>query len=145
MKTGKQHQVPLGDMAANILTQWSKEGLLFPSARGRPYNNWSMSTRKLDSVCPIPHWTLHDLRRTFATKLAELGVGPHIIERLLAHTSGTISGVAAIYNRHHFLPEMREALQRWEERLQTLLPNTESTNGADLPRPYHQGARAASR
>ena len=64
-------------------------------------------------------WILHDLRRTFATNLAALAVPPHITERLLNHATGTISGVAAIYNR--FLDEMRAAIALWEERLAWLL------------------------
>ena len=66
------------------------------------------------------HWTLHDLRRTFATKLAELRVAPHVIERVLNHkfgsisnhTQGVISAVAEVYNRWAYLPEMREAVEK---------------------------------
>ena len=52
-------------------------------------------------------WTLHDLRRTFSTHLADLDVLPHIIERLLNHVSGEISEVAAIYNRSRYARLMR--------------------------------------
>jgi integrase len=69
----------------------------------------------------VPEWTLHDLRRTFATNLAGLDVPPHVVERLLNHASGTISGVAAIYNRFSYADEMRDAMKRWEERLTALL------------------------
>ena len=68
-----------------------------------------------------------DLRRTFATGLAFLRVAPHIIERLLNHKLGTIqlggeiSAVAAVYNRHLYLDEMREAVEKWEARLASLL------------------------
>jgi hypothetical protein len=72
---------------------------------------------------------LHDLRRTFATNLAALNVPPHVIERLLNHKFGSIqnqtdsivSAVAEIYNRHLYLDEMRAAIERWEERLDTLI------------------------
>jgi len=66
----------------------------------------------------MPPWTLHDIRRTVASGMAALGVLPHVIERLLNHSNGTIRGVAAVYNRHSYLPEMREALERWVKRFE---------------------------
>jgi integrase len=74
-----------------------------------------------DVLCPIAPWALHNLRRTFATGLAELSVAPHVIERLLNHAGGTISGVAAIYNRFKYQDEMREAIKLWEARLHGLI------------------------
>jgi integrase len=62
-----------------------------------------------------------DLRRTFATNLAQLGVAPHVIERLLNHVTGQISGVAAIYNRAKYFDEMAQAMQQWEARLVEIL------------------------
>ena len=50
----------------------------------------------------IPHWTFHDLRRTTASHMASLRVQPHVIEAVLNHASGTIKGVARIYNRHTY-------------------------------------------
>ena len=60
---------------------------------------------------------LHDLRRTMATHMAGMAVPPHIVERILNHTTGTISGVAAIYNRFAYIEEMREALTMWERKI----------------------------
>jgi integrase len=74
-----------------------------------------------DVLCPIAPLALHNLRRTFATGLAELSVAPHVIERLLNHAGGTISGVAAIYNRFKHQDEMREAIKLWEARLHGLI------------------------
>jgi integrase len=65
------------------------------------------------STVKIAPWTLHDLRRTAATWMASLEVAPHVIERLLNHATGTIRGVAAVYNRHSYLPEMRQATDLW--------------------------------
>jgi Phage integrase family len=90
---------------------------LFP-ARGNDettFSGWS------NQLCEIDPWTLHDLRRTFATQLASLGTQPHIVERLLNHASGRISGVAAVYNRYQYMDEMRAALERWESKLTRLL------------------------
>ena len=58
-------------------------------------------------------WRLHDLRRTAASGMARLGVPVHVIEAVLNHRSGQISGVAAVYNRHSYLPEKRRALEAW--------------------------------
>jgi integrase len=68
-------------------------------------------------------WTLHDLRRSFATKLNELGVAPHVVEQLLGHT---MPGVMAIYNRSQYLPEKLEALNKWIDRLEVLAGNHEN-------------------
>ena len=61
----------------------------------------------------IPHWTLHDLRRTAATGMARLNFPPHVVDKILNHASGTIRGVAAIYNRFEYLEERRAALEAW--------------------------------
>jgi integrase len=108
---------------------------VFPAAREhvkgtsvRTINGWSNSKAAFDRLIrgeaeksPVNPWTLHDLRRTFATSLAALGTPIHVTEKLLNHVSGQISGVAAIYNRHAYLDEMRQAIEKWEDRLATLL------------------------
>ncbi|MBJ2092083.1 tyrosine-type recombinase/integrase [Serratia ureilytica] len=68
-------------------------------------------------------WTLHDLRRSFATKLNELGIAPHVVEQLLGHT---MPGVMAIYNRSQYLPEKLDALNKWINRLEVLAGNHEN-------------------
>ena len=65
----------------------------------------------------VPDWTLHDLRRSTATRLASLGIAPHIIERVLNHAGGTFAGVAGVYNRFEYGDEMRAALRQWEDAL----------------------------
>lgn len=62
----------------------------------------------------IDHWTFHDLRRTMTTRMAQLKVEPHVAEAMLNHISGTISGVALVYNRYRYYPEKREAMLKWE-------------------------------
>ena len=73
-------------------------------------------------------WTLHDLRRTMATRMADLGVQPHVIEAILNHVSGHKSGVAGIYNRSTYAAEKRAALERWGSHIQTLLAKAEGAN-----------------
>ena len=45
--------------------------------------------------------------------MASLGIAPHVADKILNHQSGTISGVAAVYQRHQFLVERKEALEKW--------------------------------
>lgn len=95
----------------------STTDLLFP-ARGAddiPFNGWSKCKRSFDKVLTIPEYTLHDLRRSYSSNLARLGVPIHVTERLLNHISGTVSGIAAVYNRYTYTDEMRKAVQAWEE------------------------------
>jgi len=65
-------------------------------------------------------WSLHDLRRTFATTLNDMGIAPHVVEQLLGHVLG---GVMAIYNRSQYLPEKLDALNKWMERLEVVSGN----------------------
>jgi hypothetical protein len=59
----------------------------------------------------IDGWILHDLRRTATTGMARLNIAPHVVDRILNHVSGTIRGVAAVYNRHAYLEERKAALE----------------------------------
>jgi integrase len=76
---------------------------------------------KFRADCAIPHWTLHDLRRTFATGLQRLGVRLEVTEALLNHVSGSRSGIVGFYQRHAWMDEMRAALVMWENHI-ALLP-----------------------
>jgi integrase len=69
-------------------------------------------TNKLLPV-EIPDWRLHDLRRTATTGMARLNIPPHVVDKVLNHASGTIRGVAAVYNRFEYLEERRAALEAW--------------------------------
>jgi hypothetical protein len=68
----------------------------------------------------IPHWILHDLRRTAATGMARLNIAPHVVDKILNHVSGTIRGVAAVYNRFEYLDERRIALEAWGQHVTAL-------------------------
>ena len=113
-------------LATSILTDavpTDDSGLLFP-ARGKagtPFNGWSKCKVAIDKRCKIAPWTLHDLRRTFATNLAALGTPIHVTEKLLNHISGTTGGIVGIYQRHAYMSEMRVAIQQWETRLGEIL------------------------
>jgi integrase len=123
MKGKREHTIPYGDLTASILEGRPKKGLLFP-ARGqpdKPLNGFSKLKQEFGETCGVSDWTLHDLRRTFSTNLAALQIPQHVTEKLLDHRTGTISGVAAIYNRYTFMDEMRAAIAKWEDRLSEVL------------------------
>jgi integrase len=69
----------------------------------------------------VGEWILHDLRRTAATGMARLNIAPHVVDRILNHVSGTIRGVAAVYNRHAYLDERNAALEAWGRYVERLV------------------------
>jgi integrase len=131
-KNEREHAFPYGDLAAQIfetVPRFNSTELLFPTrwANDRPLSGWSKY--KSEMTDGVAGWTLHDLRRTFATRLAEMKVAPHIVERLLNHklgsignkTSGIVSAVAEVYNRAAYMSEMRDAIVLWEQYLSALI------------------------
>ena len=66
-------------------------------------------------------FNIHDLRRSTATKMADIGIEPHHIEAVLNHYSGHRAGPAGIYNRSHYDRQIRDALLRWSEHLAALI------------------------
>src|ERR1700720_1388617 len=106
-------------------------GYLFPNENAIPFGNWTRSKQQFDGARGVEGHRLHDLRRTWATIAAdELGVEPHIIEAVLAHSSGT--AVSRVYNRAKYLEPMRKALLAFDDWLQTLLSTTEEANARDI-------------
>ena len=100
-KNGREHTFPIGPMTASILAKRATSGGLFLARwRENKFSGWSTSKAVLDKLCGVAGWTLHDLRRTFATILAALGTPIHVTERFLNHVSGTHSGIVAVYQRH---------------------------------------------
>jgi integrase len=117
-KNGRQHEVPLSRQSLAVMERQPRRnssGFLFSDAQG--FKNWDAAKARLDQRLGIAEYTLHDLRRSCATGMAELGVQPHHIEAILNHVSGHKGGVAGIYNRAKYADEMRSALQRWADHL----------------------------
>ena len=129
------HDVPLSDTAMTLLADHPrrpKRDLIFGDTESRPFSGWSRARRALDDriaearkkagiEIPLTPWTLHDLRRSMATRLGDLGIQPHVIEALLNHISGSKSGVAGIYNRATYAAEKRQAVDIWAAHLEGLL------------------------
>jgi integrase len=113
-KNGRAHIVHLSDQSIAVLKRAPKRGLFpFSESGVRPFQAFSRAKRQLDMESDVNNWCLHDLRRTCVSGMARLGVAPHVADKILNHQAGTISGVAAVYQRHDFLSERKEALERW--------------------------------
>ncbi len=119
VKNGRPHSVPLSPEALRILEgrcakhrSNTRTDFLFGKAG---FTGWSECKDRLDEAlgATVKPWRLHDIRRTVATGMAELGVLPHIVEACLNHISGHKAGVAGTYNRARYEDEMRAALDRW--------------------------------
>jgi integrase len=129
------HDVPLSDTALALLPahpRRPKRDLVFGDTDSRPFSGWSRARRALDNrisearkaagiEAPLAPWTLHDLRRSMATRLGDLGIQPHVIEALLNHVSGSRAGVAGIYNRATYAAEKRQAVDIWAAHVEGLL------------------------
>ena len=121
-KNDKPHVVQLSDPAVMVIRAQPRSGRFVFSRNGvTPIGDFSSQKRKLDDLCNVPHWRLHDLRRTMVSVMARLRVAPHVADKILNHAGGTISGVAAVYQRHEFLHERRDALERWGAHVEGLL------------------------
>lgn len=119
-KNKRAHRVPLGPRAQAIVTAVPPgTDLLFPAryATEVPLNGWSKCKLDFDRGITVADYTLHDLRRTFSSNLARQGVPVHVTERLLNHATGSVSGVAAVYNRYSYAAEMRAAIEAYEAHL----------------------------
>ena len=106
-KNGREHIFPVGDLTIKYYENFS-------------FNGWGKSKKRLDDKSGVYDWTLHDLRRTFASNHARLGTPIHVVEKMLNHVSGSFAGVAGIYNRYSYMDEMKLACDRYEEWLSSL-------------------------
>jgi integrase len=121
-KNGRPHEIPLSDSAVAVLEGCIRHRDLVFGARGKNgLAGWHDGKTALDNACGVKDWTLHDLRRTAATRMADIGVQPHIIEAVLNHVSGHKAGVAGTYNRSVYANEKRAALDAWANHLRVII------------------------
>lgn len=115
-KNGKPHQVPLSPLALATLKDTPRfEGsdLVFTTTGYSPISGITKMVLRIQAASKTANWRLHDLRRTAASEMARMAIPPHVVEKVLNHVSGTLGGVAGIYNRFGYDPEKRDALERW--------------------------------
>jgi integrase len=143
-KANRLHEVPLSPLALEVLdaAKRTSDTYVFSTNGKTPISGFSRSKAKADELAAIhqlqdaghvkptekqiaasmlPDWRLHDLRRTVASNMAKLGVAPHVIEKVLNHSTGANSGVAAVYNRYAYTSEKRMALEVWTQALEAIL------------------------
>jgi integrase len=133
-KNGIQHTVSLSPQAVqaiSALPRIAKSPYCLTTTGKTPISGFNCMKERFDKLITaarakeklgaIPGWTLHDLRRTVASGMARLNVPPHVVEKILNHTGGEISGVAAVYNRHEYTEEKKNALNTWASYIETLL------------------------
>jgi integrase len=133
-KNGREHTFPIGPMAAEILARNIRKerpsSLLFQAVGStKPFSGWSKCKVELDKLAPIAAWTLHDLRRTFRTTLGRLKVRPDIAERLVNHISARTE-MEETYDLYTYLPEMREAMEKWEAFVRSVCINVPASPAA---------------
>ena len=121
-KNAKAHVVHLSDQSLGVLERVNRQGSLVFSRLGtKPFQEFSKAKLLLDQLSGVTQWQLHDLRRTCVSGMARLGVAPHVADKILNHQAGTISGVAAVYQRHEFLADRQKALDLWGAHIGQLL------------------------
>jgi integrase len=121
--------LPLPPMALDIIATIPRMAFrdqLFGDRSASGFTQWNDGKQALDARLAgrVGHWRLHDLRRTAATRMADIGVQPHVIEAVLNHYGGHRAGVAGVYNRSPYEREMRAALALWAEHVRALVEGT---------------------
>ncbi len=94
---------------------------LFPTATGGPFGAWGKNKLRLDELCGVENFVLHDFRRYLSSTMRRLQVPIDVTEAVLNHVSGSRSRIQRIYDRHDRLPEMRQALRLYEQHLAALM------------------------
>lgn len=108
-KTGRLHAVPLSPAALAVVEARPKQADFVFTAGRRPFTSMSHAKHELDTAAGVTGWRLHDLRRTAKVLMVRAGVRPDISERVLGHV---IAGAEGVYDRHSYLVEKRDALER---------------------------------
>jgi integrase len=142
-KNKKAHDVHLSDLALEIINglvkfkpQPNRPDFVFSTTGDTAVSGFHGAKELLDQhMDAVADYHLHDLRRTCTTGMARLGIAPHVADRVLNHTEGTIHGVAAVYNRFQYIDERKAALDAWSHFVEALVrPETAQRNVVGLRR-----------
>jgi integrase len=127
-KNRRQHVVPMSDMVRAILETrpGNDREFVFGVGQQRGFSGWSRAKANLDEVVKIPSWRVHDIRRSTATGMAEIGIQPWIIESTLNHISGFKAGIAGVYNKSTHETEKAQALTRWAAHVAAIVESRNS-------------------
>jgi integrase len=144
-KNDRTHAVALSALALEIIAELPKvdEALVLTTNGRAPVSGFSRGKRRVDALMNaarrkqmslpegedgVEPWILHDLRRTAATGMAGLNIAPHVVDKILNHVSGTIRGVAAVYNRFAYEPERAVSLEAWGSYIEALIRPAPTSN-----------------
>jgi len=128
-KNAKSHEVHLSGPVVEVLSRANKRHkFIFSWAGDSSFQGFSPAKREIDELSGVTGWRLHDLRRTCVSGMARLGIAPHVADKILNHQAGTISGVAAVYQRHDFRAERRESLETGGAHVSRITGNTFEIN-----------------
>jgi integrase len=124
-KNNHAHTLPLPPPAwaiINSVPRLAERNHLFGVRAERGFSTWALAKSNLDKRLgdTVAPFVLHDLRRTVATKMADLAVQPHIIEEILNHRGGHKAGIAGIYNRSSYVCEVKAAMALWADYVRAL-------------------------
>ena len=111
------HTIPLARQVREILERQNGDPLFGTGG----FRDWWRAKVALNAKLNLPPWTVHDLRRTAVTGMAEIGIAPHIVEAVVNHVSGHKGGVAGVYNKAKYSTEKQIALQRWADHVERLV------------------------
>lgn len=137
-KNGQAHDVPLSEPVIEILQSVPRflgSDYVLTTTGDTPISGFGRAKDRLDEAMGAVDWRTHDLRRTTASGMARLGIPPHVVEKVLNHRTGIISGVAAVYNRYGYEKEKREALAAWADYVVSLCERYLPKPPLSLPAP----------
>jgi integrase len=136
VKNSKEHFVPLPQLARDLIQsvpRFENCDYVFSTNGKTPIGSWSRIKRSLDEAmlaeakkergedATVEHFTLHDLRRTTASGMQQIGVRTEVIERALNHASGVFRGVSGVYQTDPLTDDVRAALVKWSEHIQRVV------------------------
>jgi integrase len=129
-KNGRAHTIALPAAALAIIEAVPRTDRdhLFGNRSGAGFTSWAPAKAALDRrlARAVRPWRAHDVRRTVATRMADIGVEPHVIEAVLNHQSGHKAGIGGVYNRSSYERAVKAALARWGEHMLALTEGRES-------------------
>lgn len=124
-KNKQPHRVYLSSLTWELLGKKQKNGLIIQRWNGEPIPVYALSYWvRNNSFLGLSNWTPHDLRRTCATRLAEAGVYPHVVQKIMNHVARGITG--QVYDRYSYSQEMANALEGWGQQIKTIVGSDSS-------------------
>jgi integrase len=125
-KNGTELTLPVTPLMREVIdTIYERDGIDYLFGK-KGFSDWSGSKNDLDDKLTLKEsWRVHDIRRSVATGMADIGIAPHVIETILNHRSGHKAGIAEIYNKSSYWNEVKQAMALWSEHIRALVDGTE--------------------